>query len=115
VYTAATAVKIVAPYMNYGGKHDDPCISCSHGHEGMTHIQVGSRCAVCSLICLAHSAEASRSIVDALVRNGVIRLSANLHARSPTMSPYWGAGISSRGPTTVNKCNALHATVIIGW
>jgi hypothetical protein len=31
------------------------------------------------------------------------------------MSPYWGAGISSRGPTTVNKCNALHATVIIGW
>lgn len=32
---AATVVKMVAPYVNYGSEHDDPCVTCSDEHDGM--------------------------------------------------------------------------------
>ena len=34
--TAATVVQAVAPYVNYGSEHDDPCIFCSEDYDPMT-------------------------------------------------------------------------------
>lgn len=34
--TAATVVQAVAPYVNYGSEHDDPCLFCSEDYDPMT-------------------------------------------------------------------------------
>jgi hypothetical protein len=36
--TAAAVVKVVAPYVNYGSEHDDPCIFCSEDYDPMARI-----------------------------------------------------------------------------
>ena len=36
--TAATVVRTVARYVNYGSEHDDPCMFCSDDHDGMVRL-----------------------------------------------------------------------------
>jgi hypothetical protein len=36
--TAATVVRPVSGFVNYGSEHDDPCDFCSDDHDGMTRL-----------------------------------------------------------------------------
>jgi hypothetical protein len=31
-------VQSVAPYVNYGSEHDDPCVFCSEDYDPMTRV-----------------------------------------------------------------------------